>query len=511
MTDNSNVGTLMVRAAILRNIALIITITSSFIILPMIINLLGDNWYGIWVIVGTFMGYFGIIDFGLTSATTRFLALHWKKKNIDEIGKTINTSFIGFCFLSIIVIILCFIAIWLVPVFVEDMTLVPDLRLVIFILAIDMAMTFPAAVYQSVLVVEMRNDITAILRMMQTVIRLGMVFLIVSIDGTIIHIALMTLGLNLLVRIATIIIANKYLPPKILRFKYFCKDTLKEYFHFGKFTFLGQIGDMIRFRVDVMVIGGMIGSSFVVPYNIALVLLQASGAAISNVTSGTQPVFAKYYSDGRMDQIREKLMFLTRVNFAASIIISCSLLLIAPQFITVWVGPEYLNAYIPLVILCAISPLGIGQNSAIQIFYAMSKHRYYAYINIIEAAFNLALSLLLVSKYGIIGVALGTAIPFIISKSIFVPYYICKFTEISIKEYLFNIIKISSLILILEAGCWMIINYYQIESIWVVFPLAAIWQIFIGIFLLKFYASTEDFAYILNTVPVIGRIIGRQH
>ena len=145
-----------------------------------------------------------------------------------------------------------------------------------------------------------------------------------------------------------------------------------------------------------------------------------------------------------------------------------------------------------------------------QVFYALSKHRYYDYINLIEAAFNLTISLLLVKQYGIIGVALGTAIPFVFSKCIFVPYYICKFTEIALKEYLFNIAKVVVLILLMETGCLGLILYYQLDSIWVVFPLASIWQIFLGIILIKFFASKEDYAYAVNTVPFLGKILRRE-
>lgn len=501
----------MFRAAVMRNVSFIVAMAVSFITMPMIINLLGNNWYGIWVIVGTFMGYFGIIDFGLSSATTRYLALHWTEKKESEIGKTITTSFVGFCMLSVIVIILSLIAIWVAPEFLDDKSFAPVLRVVLLILAIDMAMTFPISVYQAVLVVQMRNDLVAIVKMIQAVIRLALVIWIVQSEGTIVHIALMTLGLNILMRVFLVIAANGYLPDNILRAKYFCKQSLKEYIHFGKFTFLGQIGDLVRFRMDVMVIAGFMGSALVVPYEIALQLLRISSEAASNVIAGTQPVFTKYFSEGRIDQIQEKLLFLTRVNAGVATILSCSLILIAQPLIVIWVGPEYLSAFGPFLILAALAPLGIGQNAAIQIFYAMSKHKYYAYINICEAAANLILSLFLVQKYGIVGVALGTAIPFLVSKSIFVPYYICKFTDISLGDYYLNLFKPVGLILAIEAVCLGLIFYYHIDNFWIIFPMVAMWQIMLIIILLKFFTPKEDYAYIANTAPVIRKILNREY
>jgi len=509
--DNKSVGNLMFRAAVMRNFSFVIAMAVSFITMPMIIHLLGDNWYGIWVIVGTFMGYFGIIDFGLSSATTRYLALHWKEKKIVEIGKTVTTSFVAFSVISIIVMILSMIAIWQAPEFLDDKSFTPMLRIVLLILAIDMAMTFPVSVYQAVLVTQMRNDLIAFVKMTQAIIKFGLVYWIVYINGTIIHIALMTLGLNILMRVSIIIAANNYLPDGALRPVHFCKKALKEYFHFGKFTFLGQIGDMVRFRLDVMVIAGFIGSSLVVPYEIALQLLRISSEASSNVIAGTQPVFTRYFAEGRMDMIQEKLLFLTRVNVSVSAILSCSLILVARPLIAIWVGPDYLPAFWPLLILAVIAPLGVGQNAATQTFYAMSRHRYYAYINICEAGANLMLSLILVRPYGIVGVALGTAIPFLLSKIIFVPYYICKFTGLSLSDYLLNLLKPVGLIFVAEAACFGLVTYYQVDNFWLVFPIVAMWQVMLIIALLKFFTPKEDYAYIANTAPVIRKILNREY
>ena len=503
------IGGLMIRAAVLRNLALLVTMGVAFTTMPMIIHLLGDSWYGIWVLVGTFMGYFGIIDFGLTSATTRYLALHWKEKNAAEIGKTMTTSFVGFCFISAIVLVLSLIAIWMAPEFLDDKSGTLILRSVLLVLAIDMAMSFPFAIYSAVLVVQMRNDIVAVVRILQALIKLGIVFWIVNIDGTIIHIALMTLGLNILMRVALVLAANKYLPAGVLKLKNFSKSAIKEYFHFGKFTFLGKLGDMVRFRVDVMVIAGSLGSSMVVPYEISLQLLRILSESASNIIAGTQPIFTRYFAEGRMDLIREKLFFLTRVNVVITTIFACSLMMIAQPLITIWVGPEYQSAFMPLVILAAIAPLGVGQNAAIQTFYAMSKHRYYAYINICEAVANLTISLLLVERFGIMGVALGTAIPFVISKCIFVPYYICKFTEVSLTKYLLNLFTPIIFILLLEAVCAGIIYYFQVDNFWVVFLIISSWQLLIGVSLL-ILAPLNDYEYFANTVPAIRKVINRK-
>lgn len=509
MNKVNKTGSLMFKAAVIRNLSLMVTLAVTFLTMPIIIKLLGDEWYGIWVVVGTFMGYFGVLDFGLTSATTRYLAKHWKGNDQAEIAKTITTSFTGFCILSCVALVLAGLSILLAPYFLDSEVSITNIQIVLLILALDLAIAFPVSVYQAVLMVEMRNDLIGTIKIVQSLIKVPLVYWLVSVDGNIIHVALMTFGLNLLMRFMIIWKALSYLDNKALQLKSFSWRALEKYFHFGKFTFLGQIGDLIRFRLDVVVIAGYLGSALVVPYEIALQLNRIASQAVSNVVSGSQPVFTNYYAEGRMDLVREKLLFLTRVNVFVSTILAASLLLVAQSLISIWVGDKYLSAYMPLIILCMLTPLGIGQNAAVQVFYAMSKHKYYAYVNLCEAGANLLISIMLVERYGLVGVALGTAIPFIISKCFFVPYYICKFTELSWVDYLKNFVYPLAYIAVFEVITLLLIDWMGLESFWLIFPLVSCAQVFIGVTYLKFVMPKSDFKYFADAVPVIGKVFGR--
>jgi len=56
----------------------------------------------------------------------------------------------------------------------------------------------------------------------------------------------------------------------------------------------------------------------------------------------------------------------------------------------------------------------------------MSKHGTWAIVTISEGGANLILSIILVRPYGIIGDALGTAIPLTCSMLFFMPHHLCK-------------------------------------------------------------------------------------
>jgi peptidoglycan biosynthesis protein MviN/MurJ (putative lipid II flippase) len=68
--------------------------------------------------------------------------------------------------------------------------------------------------------------------------------------------------------------------------------------------------------------------------------------------------------------------------------------------------------------------------------YAVNKHYYYAIAIIIEAVANLLLSIILVFRCGILGVALGTLIPMLIIRVCVMPLYVSRVAGLDLREYL---------------------------------------------------------------------------
>ena len=65
----------------------------------------------------------------------------------------------------------------------------------------------------------------------------------------------------------------------------------------------------------------------------------------------------------------------------------------------------------------------------------MAKHRPFAFIALAEGVANIALSIFLVRKFGLIGSALGTAIPSLVTSAVVIPLYTLRVLEMSVREY----------------------------------------------------------------------------
>jgi O-antigen/teichoic acid export membrane protein len=77
----------------------------------------------------------------------------------------------------------------------------------------------------------------------------------------------------------------------------------------------------------------------------------------------------------------------------------------------------------------------LAQAASPRVLFGMNKHRTWAIVTLIEGLVNIALSIALVKPFGIIGDALGTAVPLALTMIFFLPGHLCKQLQIRLLTY----------------------------------------------------------------------------
>jgi O-antigen/teichoic acid export membrane protein len=95
--------------------------------------------------------------------------------------------------------------------------------------------------------------------------------------------------------------------------------------------------------------------------------------------------------------------------------------------------------------------------------FGISKHKYYTYSNLVEGILNLVLSLWLVRRYGILGVAMGTGIPMAVMGIFVQPWYVCHAISLNVRTYVSNIL-IHSAIASVFLGIGYLVTYSRVEA-----------------------------------------------
>ena len=184
-----------------------------------------------------------------------------------------------------------------------------------------------------------------------------------------------------------------------------------------------MIGDYLRFYSDSVVIGKVLTVALVTPFSVAARLMEYMKSVV--VAAGGPLLGEMSELDGkqRNAELGQLLLRSTRIFTLLALLGGLLLLLDGKALIAVWVGKEQLSAYPLLIVLTVVYIIGLAQHPSLLITIARARHGPLGWWTVVEGTANLLLSIYWARTYGILGVALGTAVPMLLIKTTVQPYY----------------------------------------------------------------------------------------
>jgi O-antigen/teichoic acid export membrane protein len=411
----------------------------TFFLSPFIIHTLGDRLYGFWVLIGSFIGYYGLLDFGLSSAVTRHIAGALGKGDNEAIRRVYNTAVRMLFVIGCLTLLLTIIAILVAPWLVADRGEVPLFRLVMLILGVNMSISLMTRIYIGTLHAQMRFDIVSFVQIGALIVRSSLIVAALLAGYKLLALAWITFFTSTASNFIYLYYGKKILPLLKVEAGLFKRDTATTLFGYSFYLMISQVANQLRFHADSFVIASFLSLSSVTHYSIASTLMMYFSQLVSKTVNVFGPVFSLQEGKGDNEQIKKTLYFASRISVAVSSFIGFGLVAWGSPFIRRWMGPDYLDAYPCLVALVAGMMVFLWQTPAHSYLYATSKHRFLAILNLIEGVANVGLSLVLVRYFGIFGVALGTLCTFSFGKVIVFPIYFSRVSSFTYREYVKNL------------------------------------------------------------------------
>lgn len=468
--------------AILSYVSIILNTFIQLLYLPFLINKLGDSEYGVYSIVASIMGYLVIMDFGFGDAIIMYTAKYKEQGKIEEEKKLHGMFLLIFSVIGVIAFALgLIISLNANNIFHSSMT--PNeinlMRVLLLILAFNLAITFPFSVYGSIISAyekfTFRKMISILNSILQPLIMIPLLFWGYKSIALTIVITLLNIS---------VLVSNWYYCRKKLKIKikYYGFDfkLFREIITYSFYIFLNIIVDKINWGTDQFVLGIFSGTVAVTLYSIASRLNEMFIKLSSAISSVLFPKISKMVAANVSDErLSEEFIKTGRLQFIVIFLMSSGLVLFGKEFFILWVGQEYVNAYYIALILILPLSVPLIQNIGITILQAKNLHKFRSLLYLAVAVFNIILSVPLAKMYGGIGAAIGTAISLIVGNIVIINIYyykkaklnICLFWKnifsmvvpiiplIVITIILMNVIKLSGVFKILIFGSAYTIGY----------------------------------------------------
>jgi len=421
--------------SILRVLALATSTGIALRLTPFVVHILGDRNYGLWTLVSTVGTYYALLDLGLSSAVTRHIAGALGNREKQEVNRIASTALAMYLVVGVLVFVASAIVASLSACFLHTPAEIGIFRRLVLIAGASTGLTVPVRVFVGLLNANLRFDISAGLDIMAVLLRAILTYLSLKAGSGIMALAWIVLAVALVSLAGTVACSYRVVSTLRLNVDHFQWDVAKRLISYGSISLAAQLADLLRFQVDALVVAGFIGVAAVTHYNIAGALAQYFISLMLAATGFLGPIFSRLQAANDSKRMRETLHLGSKVSVALANFVCFGLLAWGRPFIVCWMGTPYLDAYPPLAALALGLTVALWQTSSLQLLYGTSKHGIFAIFNSAEGLANLILSLLLVHRFGLLGVALGTMIPMLITKLLVQPWYVCRTTGLSVIEY----------------------------------------------------------------------------
>ena len=212
-------------------------------------------------------------------------------------------------------------------------------------------------------------------------------------------------------------------------------DTLKRIWTYSSYAFLTTVAIRLVYQTDNLVVGAFVSAAAVIPYGYANALCRYADQVVGAMGATFVPAASTYEAAGDTARLLTLYKNGTRATLAVSLPILITLILRGASFIGLWIGHQYSReSGTVLIILCTALLFSFANRAAGSIAFGIEMHKKIAIWAIGEGVANLALSILLVQRYGIYGVAIGTLVPSLVVHVVLWPSYVSRLVGLSYSE-----------------------------------------------------------------------------
>lgn len=412
----------------------------SFVTMPVMIHRLGSFYYGIWVLLNTFVGYYSLLDFGISAGLRRFISRLNGANDADVLRQIVAAALhLSVATAAVIIATTALIAYFLPRLVTLSADTAQLARLLFALIGVSVAIMFPARTLAACLHGLQRFDLSNLGSMVAVVLRGGCIVGALYMGFGVIAVALITVAAALFC-LVFYFAAVQWVDRRLFaRWAAFSWGRMRELLVFSSFVFLNMIGDYFRFQLDSIVIARYLSIALVTPFSVAANLM---GHFMNVMYSISSPLMVEQNRlDGAQRHDESRNFFMRGTKLTATFALLGGVLLISngKLLLQVWLGRDLLVAYPVLVTLTVAYVSDLGQGPSINLLRSRGRHRPLALWTLAEGAANLALSIYLSRRYGILGVALGTAVPMLITKLVVQPWYVLRIAEVRVTDYVASI------------------------------------------------------------------------
>jgi O-antigen/teichoic acid export membrane protein len=227
-----------------------VNVVTGFILSPFIVHHLGDEAFGLWILIFSVTGYYGLFDLGIRSSIVRYVAKYSATGEYDELNRLLNTAMFSYTAIGAVAMSITLIAAYFVnSIFRIEPEFVTTARWLLLIVGASVSLGFPLGVFSGILEGLQRFYVLNFTNIASTILRTVLIVIALQHGGGLLSVAFITVVLPLINQIVNATVAFRHLKLRINP-QFVNRTSLKLIASYSGTTFLIIVGGRLRFKTD---------------------------------------------------------------------------------------------------------------------------------------------------------------------------------------------------------------------------------------------------------------------
>ena len=482
---------------VLNYVVIILNTVVGLLYTPYMLRMMGQSEYGLYSLVASVIAYLTVLDLGFGNAIVRYTAKFRAEKKTEEQYEMFGMFFLLYLVIGIIAFGIGLGLYFNVgTLFGNTMTAVEldRARIMLLLLVANLAFTFPLSIWGSIIQAYEDFVFQKSLNIFRILLNTAVMICLLHFGYKAVAMVVVQTIFNVLTLVLNFIYCRRKLNIHIyFRFKHFHWGFLKEVAIYSFWIFLNAIMDRVYWSTGQFVLGAMVGTAAVAVFAIAIQLegmyMQFS-TAISSVF--LPKVTAMVATNRSRKEISDLFIRTGRIQYIVLAYILSGFIIFGRQFIELWAGAGYTDAYIISLLFFIPLTVPLIQNLGITILQARNEMKFRSVLYIIIALVSLAMQIVLTRFFGGIGCAMGVSGALVVGQILIMNVYYRRRQDLDIKTFWKEISKMSIIPIVLIFSSMLVIRHFFALDSWgkLILGIAAFSLVYIPLFFR--FSMTDD-------------------
>jgi O-antigen/teichoic acid export membrane protein len=394
-------------------VRVLLSMLVSLVLPPFLVHRMAPAEYSAWVLILQLSNYVNLLDFGFQTAIGKFVAEYDACGDRDASRRLLSTSFTILAGTALVGCTAIFLMTWSVPKLFHQMpaALIPEVRLALLAVGLSTALTLPFGTFLSTFIGLQQYLFPTIMAILSRVGSAAALIVLLLMNGNLVELAMAMAAFNIATAASQFLGWRRFVRARVgFSFFFFDRRSALKLAKYGSVLSIWTLAMLLISGLDIVIVGHFDyrNTGF---YAVASSITNFMLVVVGSVFGPILPAVSSIQAGSTPSHIGELVIRVTRYCTLLLCLLGLPILFGAYPLLSLWVGHQYAIRSAPYLEILVIG------NAVRQLTYpyvlvvvATGRQHLATISAIAEAAVNILVSVLLVTRIGAVGVAIGTLI-----------------------------------------------------------------------------------------------------